>query len=202
MSGVGLIVLAAGGSRRLGQPKQLLSYRGKSLVRHTVDCAIDSVCAPVVVVVGAYADKVGSEVEDSAVSVIENPNWSMGLSTSIRVGLQFLQHHKPTLDAAILTLCDQPFLTTQLINQLVNTYQTTQKAIVATYYADALGVPALFTEPVWDKLHELEGDLGAKALIQQWPKEAIASVPFAQGDVDIDTWEDWRSWCGSDSNLA
>jgi molybdenum cofactor cytidylyltransferase len=202
MSGVGLIVLAAGGSRRLGQPKQLLSYQGKSLIRHTVDCAIASVCDPIVVVVGAYADKVRSEVGDLAVSVVENPNWSMGLSTSIRLGVQFLQQYKLPLDAAILTLCDQPFLTSQLINQLVNTHQTTQQAIVATHYADTLGVPALFTAPVWNKLHELEGDRGAKALIQQCPKEAIASIPFVQGDVDIDTWEDWRSWCSSASNLS
>jgi molybdenum cofactor cytidylyltransferase len=195
MPGVGIIVLAAGCSRRLGQPKQLLSHQGKSLIRHTVDCAIASLCDPILVVVGAYADEVRSEVGDLAVSVVENPYWSMGLSTSIRVGIQTLQQYKPPLKAAILTLCDQPFLTTQLINQLVNTYQATQNAIVATYYADTLGVPALFTVPVWDKLHELEGDRGAKALIQQWPKEGITSVPFAQGHVDIDTWEDWRSLC-------
>jgi molybdenum cofactor cytidylyltransferase len=193
MSGVGLIVLAAGGSRRLGQPKQLLSYQGKSLIRHTVDCAIASICDPIVVVVGAYADKVQSEVEDLAISIVENPDWSLGLSTSIRVGVQSLRQGKPSLAAAIITLCDQPFLTSQLINQLVSAYQTTQKAIVATYYADTLGVPALFTASVWDKLHELKGDRGAKALIQQWPKEVIASIPFVQGDVDIDTWEDWRS---------
>lgn len=202
MSGVGLIVLAAGGSRRLGQPKQLLSYQGQSLIRRTVDCALASLCHPIVGVVGAYADVVRSEVEDLGVSIVENPNWSMGLSTSIRTGIQAIQEYKLSLDAVILTLCDQPFLTPHLINQLVRTYQTTQKSIVATYYADTLGVPALFAASTWDKLSALEGDRGAKALIQQWPQEAIASVPFAQGDVDIDTWDDWRSWCDSASNLS
>lgn len=191
MSGVGLIILAAGASTRMGTPKQLLRYGQQSLIRHVVEIAIASVCHPVIVVLGAYAECIQPEIEPLQIHPVANPDWPQGMSTSIRVGLETLNTLNPNAESVVLMLCDQPFVCPQLINQLVAEYQTSLKPIVASEYAANLGVPALFSRSLFPQLLTLTGVSGAKQLIKKYAQDVLA-VPFPNGFIDLDTPEDYQ----------
>ncbi len=189
MSSIAVVVLAAGGSRRMGVSKQLLRVRGRSLLRHAADAALGSSCRPVVVVLGANAEAVQSELEGLPVQIVRNEHWSEGLSTSIRAGIEALTPTSDSLEAVVLTLCDQPFVEVDSIEVLVAAYRSTRRPIVASQYGGTLGVPALFSRDLLPELLALEGDTGARQVIQAnamsvWP------VPCPQGAVDLDTPED------------
>ena len=109
-------------------------------------------------------------------------------------GLSFLESQTPALDAVILLVCDQPFITAQLIDQLIDTHQATDKAIVATAYANTIGVPALFSRSLFPSLRALT-KAGAKSVISRYRDQTV-SVPFPKGEIDIDTPAD-AEWMGS-----
>lgn len=186
-SNVAIIILAAGASSRMGKPKQLLPYQGGSLLKHTIESAIASVCKPVIVVLGANAQQIRSEVTQPSVQVVENPQWNLGMSTSIRSGILSLE----SVDAAIIAVCDQPFLSSEIINLLVEAYHSTEKPIIASQYAETLGVPALFSHIFFSELAALEETVGAKHLINRHLNEVFC-VPFPLGAVDIDTPKDYE----------
>lgn len=191
MRNVGAIILAAGGSGRFGRPKQLLAFRGESLVRRAARCATEA-CGPrVVVVAGDTRTLIEAELRESAASVVENPNWRSGLGTSIRCGLQHLIASTPELDAVVLLACDQPFVDTRTIAALVAEQATSGKAIVASSYANTLGIPALFDRSCFEALRTLPDDSGAKALIES-RRADVAEVEFEQGAIDIDTPADFE----------
>jgi molybdenum cofactor cytidylyltransferase len=189
-STIGLIILAAGASTRMGSPKQLLPFSGKSLIRHSVQQALASKCFPVVVVLGANKDLIKLELDDLPVFVAENPDWKQGMASSIRAGLDMLRTVFPGVNAAIVMLCDQPFVNTLVINTLVDTFEKEPGSIVASYYGNDFGVPAVFPKKLFEDLSALEGNAGAKKLIQQHKEEVIPFV-FPEGLVDIDTPEDY-----------
>lgn len=190
---IGMLILAAGGSTRLGKPKQLLQYQGQSFLRHTVTVGLASGCQTVVVL-GAQAEQLRSQVSDLPVAIVENWAWVNGISTSIKVGLEALQNQQSQiLEAAIITLCDQPFISTPLIKQLIERYKVTGKRIVASQYAGIIGVPALFDLTLFPDLMLLQGDVGAKALIQRLRHEVI-TVSFPDGAIDIDTLQDYEQF--------
>jgi molybdenum cofactor cytidylyltransferase len=193
MSGVGLIILAAGASTRMGTPKQLLKYGQQSLIYHVVEVAIASVCHPVIVVSGAYAERIKQEIEPLQVHTVENPLWGEGMSTSIRVGMETLNAINPEAEAVVLMLCDQPFVFPQLINQLVEIHQTTLKLIVASEYAAIVGVPALFKRVLFSELITLSGITGARQVIKKYTQEVIG-IPFPQGLIDLDTPKDYEQF--------
>src|SRR5918999_4865832 len=139
---IGVIVLAAGGSSRMGSPKQLLRYRGESLIRHAAKTALESMCHRVVVVVGNDAQRMKDELDTLPVSVIENTDWRTGMSSSIRAGMEELL--KDDLNAVILMLCDQPFVTAEILNDLIFTHIKTSEPIVASSYENIQGAPAFF----------------------------------------------------------
>lgn len=155
-SPVGIVILAAGASTRMGKPKQLLPYRGRSLLSHTVEVAIASVCRPIVVVLGADAEQIRQEVNQFPVQVVENFWWTEGMSASIRCGIQTLAATSQTTEAVVIALCDQPFISAQVINHLVETHRLTGKPIVASEYAGTLGVPALFSRNFFSELMSLK----------------------------------------------
>ncbi|UBF29286.1 nucleotidyltransferase family protein [Kovacikia minuta CCNUW1] len=186
MSGVGLVILAAGASSRLGTPKQLLSYQGQSLIQHVVEKAIASICDPVMVVLGAHAARIRPELAAFDVQVIENLQWSEGISTAVRSGVTTLQMEYPGVEAVVLWVCDQPFVSTQRINQLVATYQRSQPLIVASEYAGVAGVPALFHHTLFPELLALNGDMGARKIIQRHPQNTLR-ISCPEGAIDIDT---------------
>lgn len=191
MSNIGLVILAAGASARMGTPKQLLRYREQSLIRHVVEVAIASVCHPIIVVLGANAECIKLEIESLDIQLIENPLWVEGMSTSVRTGVEALKACNLDVEAVVLMVCDQPFVSTQLINQLVENYRTTGRLIVASEYAGTLGVPALFHRSLFPELTALGGDVGARRVIKQHTLEAFG-IPFPEGAIDLDTPKDYE----------
>ena len=160
---IGIVILAAGASTRMGQPKQLLLHRGQTLLRRAVETALASVCGPVVVVIGAHAELVRREVEELPVLVAENREWEKGMSSSIRTGLHELTMTNPEIEAVIVMLADQPLVTAALINQLVDVSRNTGKRIVASAYGKVLGVPALFSRELFADITALNANEGAPA---------------------------------------
>jgi len=188
---IGAVILAAGGSSRLGQPKQLISFRGRSLVRRIIDAACEAGCSPVVVVTRSEDETLHSELDRAGVLMVQNQHWSRGIGSSIRCGIEALTNSSPDVEASVLLLCDQPAVDARVIQRLIALRETTGKNIVASNYANTLGVPALFTRSVFQELLSLDDDAGAKSIVLRTP-ERVASLSFPEGQIDIDTWEDWE----------
>lgn len=189
-STIGLMILAAGASTRMGTPKQLLAYRGCTLIRYMAEVAIASVCQPIAIVLGANAERIKPEISQLPIQIGENQEWAEGMSASIRVGLEALLAMNPNLDAVAIALCDQPFVSPQTLNQLVEAYHLTGKPIIASEYAGTLGVPALFNRTLFSELMALKSTEGAKKLINKHIHR-VFSIPFLEGAIDIDTPKDY-----------
>lgn len=186
LSGIGVVVLAAGASRRLGVPKQTLRYGDRSLLRLAVESAAGSACGPVIVVLGANAELCRREINDLPVRVVENVHWKTGMSSSIRTGLVALE---ADVRAMIIMTVDQPHVTAQVIDRIANAYIAGSSTIVASAYANTLGVPALFDRTQFPDIMGLEGDSGAKSVIAG-NSGRVHAIPFELGAVDIDTLDD------------
>ena len=187
---VGAVILAAGSSSRLGTPKQLLQYGGRSLVRNAALAAIEASCAPVVVVTGACAELTTREVEGLAAQVAWNARWETGMASSISAGIASLMETDATVGAVVLLVCDQPLVTHEVIAALVAAHHETGCTVVASSYAGSVGVPALFGRELFDELSHLDGTAGAKAVIARHASDAHF-IPFPNGEMDIDTPEDY-----------
>jgi molybdenum cofactor cytidylyltransferase len=188
MQNVGAVILAAGESSRFGSPKQLAQFHGKAFVRRVVDLAQQADCSPVVVVTGSDAAEVSSVVKTP---VVENKDWCEGIGSSIRLGVKSLIELEPDIGAVVLLVCDQPLLDAEVIINLIALHRETGKEIVASSYADTLGVPALFSRSVFPELLSLEGESGAKKVIFA-NRDRVAAFPFPQGRIDIDTPADFE----------
>lgn len=113
------------------------------------------------------------------------------MGTSLRAGISALVAEQPHLEAIVITVCDQPFISSQLINQLVEAYRSSGKPIAASAYAETLGVPALFDRTLFTELMSVEASIGAKQIIKQHSQETCC-VPFSKGLIDIDTRKDYQ----------
>lgn len=184
--GVGAVILAAGSSSRLGTPKQLLRFRGRSLLGNATLAALDASCAPVIVVTGAHAELVRREVDGLAARVVWNPLWESGLASSIRAGIAALLEADPSTGAAVLLLCDQPRVTPAVVAALVSAHRTTGSPVIASAYGDSAGAPALFSRELFAELCGLEGAEGAKQVIARHAPRA-RFLPFPGGEMDVDT---------------
>lgn len=180
------IVLAAGGSSRLGQPKQLLELDGRPLVRRAAEQAVAAGCDPVIVVVGAEAGAVEGALQESGARCVENRAWAEGMAGSIRCGVGALPED---VDAALILLCDQPAVSTALLVRLRAAQRESGMPMVACAYGGTLGPPALFVRACFPALLGLEGDAGARSLLAR-ARERVASVEFPDGALDVDTGED------------
>ena len=186
----GIIILAAGSSSRLGQPKQLLVYKNKNLLQHAIDEATAINTGEVMVVVGAKNDEIVSKIYTKSVQIVHNENWSEGMSSSIRAGLSALLKENTFLASVIIMLCDQPFVSTQLLNEIYEAKRTNNKGIVACFYKETAGVPALFASKYFAQLLSLQGNEGAKKIVMM-NGDDVATIPFPLGETDIDTMQDY-----------
>lgn len=183
---IGGLLLAAGGSSRLGQPKQLLEFEGKTLLRRAAGTLVSSKCDPVVVVLGAETDKSLAELNGLAVNTCINEKWQTGMSSSIKAGLQKLLTIEPELAAVMITLCDQPHVTAHHIDLFAAEFRRSGTAIVAAEYGGTFGVPALFSREMFDQLMQLEGDKGARDLIRN-RVDGVVKITLEEAAFDIDT---------------
>ncbi|MEH2138164.1 nucleotidyltransferase family protein [Nostoc sp.] len=190
-SSIAIIILAAGASTRMGTPKQLLLYQGRSFVHHITEIAIASVCQPVVVVLGANAEQICAQIKQLPIKVVKNLDWACGMSASIKSGIELLNNLPQKIEGVVITLCDQLFISPQLIDQLVDTYYSSNKAIIACEYGETLGVPALFSQRFFSELATLKETSGAKKVINNNLDE-VFSIPFPLGSIDIDTPKDYE----------
>jgi molybdenum cofactor cytidylyltransferase len=188
---LGIVILAAGESARMGQPKQLLPYRGRSLLRHAVETALALKGVPVIVVLGAHADLILSELADLPVQVAANPDWRIGMGTSLRAGLNALLTTHPATAAALFLLCDQPHITPDLLHHMEAQWRR-GASLIACRYETRLGVPALFAAAHFPELLMLHGAEGARQVLAQHANQVIA-IPFPAGAIDVDRPEDYAA---------
>ncbi|GAB2951772.1 nucleotidyltransferase family protein [Hymenobacter coalescens] len=182
---IAAVLLAAGASTRMGQPKQLLPYEGRSLLRRAAETALQAGCTPVIIVTGALHAELAADVRGLPVQLVHNDVWEAGLGTSIGVGVQAVEEAAPEAAAVLVLLSDQPLVTPELLRQLMRGWQQSGLP-VATAYADSVGVPAVFGRPVWPQLLALPAAAGAKPLLQRLGDE-LAVVPFPPAATDVDT---------------
>src|SRR5271165_425166 len=189
---LGAIVLGAGASSRMGASKQLLELGGKPLIALAVDAALGSQARPVVVVIGADAERVREAISGRPVCVVLNPEWSSGLSSSIRVGMAALLAAEPALDAALLALCDQPALSPEVIGRLAALHRATGR-IAASRYGGRNGAPAVFGRRHFAALEALTGDEGARGILNGDPG-CVVAADLPEMGFDMDTPADCRDW--------
>ncbi len=175
------VVLAAGASKRFGQPKQLVRLEGQTLVRRIVAISLEANCPPIVVV-GEAEEEIRAELQGLAVEIIRNADWPEGIASSIRAGVQ----HAIESDAIILLACDQPLVRPKALADIVALHRNSSKPIVASSYANTLGIPALFERSCFPALLALSGDHGAKEIILSRPND-VAAYDFPEGAIDLDT---------------
>jgi molybdenum cofactor cytidylyltransferase len=185
----GIIVLAAGNSSRLGRPKQLIPYRGQTLLTHTTSEALKAGLHPAVVVTGAFDSEVTHSLRGQSLDIVFNPAWEKGMAAGIVAGLSNMLSQHPDVNAVIISVCDQPFISSALFLQLVNKHEASAKGIIACAYADSIGSPVLFGRSYFEQLLALSGSEGAKKLLNQYPTD-LATIAFPNGYIDIDTEED------------
>jgi molybdenum cofactor cytidylyltransferase len=186
----GCVVLAAGASTRMGRPKQLLEIKGQALLVRTVEAALASPLWPVVVVLGAHAEKIRPVLARLPVLVVENPAWSEGMASSIRVGVTTLRQFSRMLDGALVALCDQPAFSAETIVQLIGAQRATGRSIAAARYRGRHGAPALFLREHFTALAELTGEEGARLFLNGDPGR-VAAVDLPELAVDLDTPADY-----------
>ena len=190
MKNTGVIILAAGASRRLGEPKQLLSWQGQPLLQHIIDQTSLIGFGAAAVVLGAHAATILPAINSRKFEVIINDNWEEGMASSIRKGMEHNLAVFPKMEQVLLLLSDQPFVSQELLERLLALHGQSGKKISACQYGDIIGAPAVFSKAFFPELQLLQGDRGAGKLIQRYPEE-VAILPFAQGGRDIDTKEDY-----------
>jgi molybdenum cofactor cytidylyltransferase len=176
----------------MGGPKQLLASGGRTLLAHTLACAADAGAEPIAVVLGAHSAAILSQVGLDTALVVMNPDWSSGMASSIRLGIGALTAADPSLDAVLVTPCDQPGLSPGAILRLAGLHRSTG-LIAAARYNGRLGAPAVFGSAAFALLASLKGDEGARWILNSGTAR-VASADLPEFGFDIDTPEDYRAW--------
>jgi len=190
---IAALILAAGGSKRMGTPKQLLPWGGSTLLGHAVERASQLPCETVAVVLGANSEEIKEAIIDDTALIFEHTQWEDGLGTSIAWGIAQLLKSAPEMDGVLILLADQPLVTTGYLKSIIHEFKAGKQQIIATSYDEQKqGVPALFDAIYFNELTALKGDKGAKEILQKH----IAQLQLfsAEGQLsDIDTLEDYRA---------
>jgi molybdenum cofactor cytidylyltransferase len=183
------IILAAGRSKRLGRPKQLLDICGKSTIHRVVEAALASELDSVIVVLGNAAAEIERELAGPDIRTVLNPDFASGQSTSMRAGLAALPGE---IDAAMFLLGDQPAMSPGIIDTILRIYWDSRAATVQARYRGATGHPVLFDRSMFDALNDVTGDQGARQVIARRP-DLIRFVDMNQdAPLDIDTEADYE----------
>lgn len=187
---VGVVILAAGSSSRLGQPKQLIKYKNKPLLQNIIDHSQVLSFKSKVLILGAHAEEIQKNINTGEFKVFINEEWKEGIASSIRKGVRCSLEITPDLEHILFVLSDQPFVTNELLLELMDTHIQQGKTITGCRYNNTIGVPAIFSKHLFQELSLLEGDSGAKVLIKKYADQ-VADISFDHGSVDVDKPEDY-----------
>ncbi|NII83538.1 MULTISPECIES: NTP transferase domain-containing protein [unclassified Pedobacter] len=188
----GIIILAAGNSSRLGRPKQLLDYKGKTLLKTVINEALETNCKPVIVVLGAYAKEIAGQHQHDQINFVINESWKNGMASSIVAGLSTLVKKNSEIESIIIAVADQAFIKMSNFNNLIEKQKETGKNIIASSYNETIGTPVLFKKDYFEALLSLKGTEGAKSILKQYPQD-LETVAFEHGGIDIDTETDYNN---------
>ena len=193
---IGSILLAAGGSTRLGSPKQLLVYQGRTLLSRAAESVRATGCHPVVAVLGARAEAMRAELAGRPVAIAHNAGWESGMGSSLRLGLATLLETagRTGVDGVLLTLCDQPLVGTTQLQRLLDAFgkvADTPHPLVAACYSRTIGVPAVFGRRYFDELLALPDAAGAKQTLVAH-RGHLTGISLPEASVDIDTREQYE----------
>lgn len=183
------LIIAAGPSRRMGEPKQLLAWKNSTLLGHTIEQLKFSKVNEVITVLGAHFDAVEKEIKKYKTPILKNEHWQKGMGTSISCGINHLME-KENRDAVLICLADQPFIDTVYYNKLINSFYEHPSQLIATKYDNRGGVPAIFPNKYFNSLSKLNDDYGAKEILKT--EKDIILISGAKNLVDIDTYKDYR----------
>ncbi|MBL1262508.1 nucleotidyltransferase family protein [Methylomicrobium sp. RS1] len=191
-SNVYALILAAGGSTRMGQPKQLLRWQGRSLLERAIESACRVLPERVFVVVGAHELQIRAAINLDMVATVRNPDWQAGIASSIRCGINALP---ASAEAVLLMLCDQPLVGSTHLAALLNARRNEPDLIIVSQYHLSCGVPVLFPAAYFERLRSLTGDKGAKPLLREF-EPRVLKIPLAEAGLDIDTPGDFEQLTG------
>ena len=177
---IAAVVLAAGASRRLGEPKQLEKLGNETLLERTVRVAREAGLAPIVVALGCQSDRILANSSLGDATTVVNKQWEEGMASSIRLGVSIARTLAPELGGLIILACDQPAVTPQHLQSIASA-----TTVTASSYAGRRGVPAYFPAASLEQLMELSGDAGARELLL-----AACSIELPHGELDVDTQDD------------
>ncbi len=189
MQKTAILILAAGNSSRMGKTKQLLPFKNTTLLEWAIEQAQKSVVKNVFCVLGANKEVIEKQLTSNIVEIIYNPNYKDGLSTSIVKGIDFLLNYN--FDSVLIMLADQPHVTSEYLNSLIEVSKNNPSNIIASSYQGSVGVPAIFPKNYFNDLLDLKGDKGAKNFLLQQNNNVI-KVNSTQNLLDIDTPEDYQ----------
>ena len=188
------ILLAAGESSRMGTAKQLLDIDGEPLIVHTVRKLL-AVNIELITVLGARFEQIKPVLNKFPTSVIYNRNYRDGMGTSLVAALKYLDKQQVRPTAILLSVCDQPYLTTDLLQILLEKHYATPTRIITAHYGENFGVPAILPRRFFPELLTLQADKGAKKIMLRHPTE-LTFVDFPTGDFDLDTPDDYATFTG------
>jgi molybdenum cofactor cytidylyltransferase len=187
---VAAIIVAAGSSSRLGQPKQLLIVDGEPMLQRTIRNAREAGASPVYVVLGANRDAIEKAVDFSSAVIVGNPEWDKGMASSIRAGVRAVEVESSKIAGILVLSCDQPRVTKDYLRRMIETFAAQPDApTIASAYAGVRGVPAIFPRHAFPDLLVLDGDQGARRLLVNQSR-AVLALPLDGGEIDIDRPED------------
>lgn len=187
------IVLAAGASSRLGQSKQLLQVEGEPLLRRIARVSCESNADRTLVVLGDNEREHGRIIRDLPLYICIHSDWERGMGSSLKAGMEFIQSFLSDTTAVIVVVCDQPLLTTDHLNHLIDKYKSTRAPVVASAYSNVLGVPVLFDASLFDGIRRIDDAHGARQIIDK-NKANAQRIAFQGGELDIDTPEDYQRY--------
>jgi CTP:molybdopterin cytidylyltransferase MocA len=188
----GLILLAAGGSRRMGRAKQMLPIQDKPLLRFVAERVVRAAVSPVVIVLGAESEKIAPTLAGLPVHLALNSAWAEGMGSSLRVGVNALLERAPQLNALIVALGDQPGLPDGHLDQLIARYRQGGCSLVASQTGPRRVPPVLFGRDWFPRLRQLAGDAGAREILRE-DRPDFASMPL-EDNTDLDTPEDYARY--------
>ena len=191
---ISAILLAAGESKRMGQPKQLLPFRGSTLLGQIVENLLQSQAAETIVVLGSQAEKIIPQIAGEPVRIVVNQEFEQGMSSSIKCGLS---HISEVADGVMIVLGDQPLIEKETIDLLIERHRQSERGIILPVYNGIRGHPVIFAMKYKDELMRLTGDIGGKQIVERHPSDVLeVEVDSESVVISIDAESDYQSLVG------